>query len=78
MISILQHTGNLLAMSQDVARLPIYRIEDQFHRLDRDDISSEQWVKVNALADNLAVQHPDHRLWQKVISMKEGEVMKRL
>lgn len=78
MISVLQDTGNSLAMPQDVARLPIYRIEDQFHRLACGDISSEQWVKVKALADNLAVQHPDHRLWQEAMSMKKGEVMKRL
>lgn len=78
--TILQDTGALLKIPESLARLVLYQVEGCIHKLSRDALSEEQWVKVQTLGKKLARQHPDHvtnvvTLWKKIIDLK-GEDLK--
>ena len=77
--AILQDTGALLAIPEDLAHLVLYQVEGRIHKLAGIDLSDEQWHKVQTLGTRLAMQHPDHvtnvvRLWKKVVGMKSEDV----
>jgi hypothetical protein len=85
--TILQDTGVLLTMPEESAQLVLCMIEGLTHKLSREDMSDEQWKKVETLTARLAVQHPDHvtnvtRLWEETIDIagekRKGLILKDL
>lgn len=77
--AILQDAGALLTMPEDLARRVLDQVEGRIHSLAKNNLTDEQWGKVQGLVNRLALQHPDHvtnvmRLWRNVLDRKGGDV----
>ena len=77
--AVLKDAGALLTMPEDLARRVLNQVEGRIPRLAKNDLTDEQWHKVQALGNRLALQHPDHvtnvmRLWRNVLDRKGGDV----